>query len=227
MINANKEYSSLLSERNGEKHTIDNITNWTWISTDWEAWDGPVRCWQNTHKEAYLKKVKKFDVCVQAGGNLGLYPRLFAEHFKTVFTFEPDPLNFHCLVNNCQKDNIIKIQGALGDEAKMIEIARLNYSNAGLHRVHNPDDPAHKPIKLIGPIPMFTLDSLNLPSCDLLQLDVEEHEYKVLLGAVKTLEKFKPVVCVERTNNQIVELLTSFGYEHFTGVEMDSIYYVP
>jgi len=109
----------------------------------------------------------------------------------------------------------------------MIEVARLNYSNAGLHRIHNAADPAHKPIKIIGPIPMLTLDSMNLPACDLLQLDVEEHEYKVLLGAVKTLEKFKPVVSVERTNNDISTLLHNMGYVHFCGVEMDSIYYHP
>lgn len=227
MISANKEYVPLLNERTGENHAVDNITDWTWIGTDWEAWEGPVRCWTQTHKKAYLEKVKKFDVCVQAGGNLGLYPRLFAEHFKTVFTFEPDPLNFHCLVNNCQKDNIIKIQAALGDECKMIEVARLNYSNAGLHRIHNAADPAHKPIKIIGPIPMLTLDSMNLPACDLLQLDVEEHEFKSLQGAVKTLEKFKPVVSVERTNHDISNMLHNMGYVHFCGVEMDSIYYHP
>ena len=227
MTNVNEEYAPLLNVRTGAEHEIDGLNNWTWIGTDWEAWEGPVRCWKHTHKTAYLEKVKKFDVCVQAGGNLGLYPRLFAEHFKTVYTLEPDPLNFHCLVNNCQKDNIIKLQAALGDECKMIEVARLNYSNAGLHRIHDPSDPAHKPIKIIGPIPMLTIDTLNLETCDLIQLDVEEHEYKCLLGAIKTLEKFKPVVSVERVSNQISELLHSLGYQHFCGVEMDSIFHCP
>lgn len=227
MKSANAEYNHLLNVRSGEEHTVDGITDWTWIGTDWEAWEGPVRCWTQTHKKAYLEKVKKFDVCLQAGGNLGLYPRLFAEQFKTVYTFEPDPLNFHCLVNNCQLDNIIKVQAALGDECKMIEVARLNYSNAGLHRIHDPSDPAHKPIKIISHIPMFTIDTLNLEACDLIQLDTEGHEFKCLLGAKNTLQKFKPVVSVERCTNEISDLLHGLGYAHFCGVEMDSIFYCP
>ena len=32
---------------------------------------------------------------------VGMYPRLLAERFQYVYTFEPYYLNFRCLVHNC------------------------------------------------------------------------------------------------------------------------------
>lgn len=58
-------------------------------------------------------------VMVQAGGNCGMHVHKFVEHFDTIYTFEPDPLNFFCLVNNLPYTNVIKIQGCLSDENKI------------------------------------------------------------------------------------------------------------
>jgi hypothetical protein len=43
------------------------------------------------------KFVKNKDVLLQAGGNAGFYVKKYAEIFKNVYTFEPEPLLFFCL----------------------------------------------------------------------------------------------------------------------------------
>jgi len=44
---------------------------------------------------------------------------------------------------------------------------------------------------------MLMLDQLELDACGLIQLDVEFYELNVLRGALKTIEKFKPVITCE------------------------------
>lgn len=207
------EFSDLLEIRNLE---IDGLSEWLWIKEDTGAWEGPVKNWVETHKQAYFEHIKKFDVCVQAGGNCGLYPRLLSEHFKRVYTFEPDYLNFHCLVNNCQKQNIFKMQAALGSSFKLVDLDIYSMKNVGLHQVIKNKS---------GFIPMVTLDSFSLDACDFIQLDVEEYEYDVLKGAENTIRKYKPVISVERTNWSIEGFLYRFGYIRGKTVELDTIYY--
>ena len=43
----------------------------------------------------------KRKLIIQAGGNAGLYPKLYSTMFEKVITFEPDHRWFVCLINNC------------------------------------------------------------------------------------------------------------------------------
>jgi len=196
---------------------VDEVANWLWVKEDDGAWDGPHKEWMNSHRDAYLGASRGRDIVVQAGGNCGLYPRLFAKYFKYVYTFEPDPLNFHCLVNNCQLDNIIKFNGALGANNEMVRVQRSGMSNVGCHTVNSHDGERF--------VPQFTIDQLNLPACDFIQLDVEGYEINILKGAIKTIEKYKPgISCENGTNNGIPELLVQYGYNCKTAVGADTIY---
>lgn len=212
------EYQNLLKTRDQE---VDGVTGWTWVAADNGAWDGPHREWMETHRDAYLNASRGRDVVVQAGGNCGLYPRLFAKYFKTVYTFEPDPLNFHCLVNNCQLDNVVKINGALGENNQMVRVNRADMGNVGCHTVTSNDGERL--------VPQFTIDQLNLPACDFLQLDVEGYEIHILRGAIETIKKFKPgISCENGTNHGIPEFLMSLGlgYNCVATVGADTVYAV-
>lgn len=210
------EYQSLLKTRDQE---VDGISGWTWVKEDDGAWAGPHREWQETHRDAYLAASRERNVVVQAGGNCGLYPRLFAKYFKTVYTFEPDPLNFHCLVNNCQLDNIIKINGALGADNRMVRVQRAGMGNVGCHTVKADGDGCL--------VPQFTIDQLNLPACDFIQLDVEGYEKNILEGAIITIEKFKPGISCENGNNHgIPEFLAQYGYRAVATIGADTVYSV-
>ena len=207
-------YTNLVRVR---EDVVDGVRNWLWVAEDSGAWDGPSREWVQTHRDAYLRHVTARNVVVQAGGNCGLYPRLFSQYFQTVYTFEPDPLNFHCLVNNCQRDNVIKINAALGDVFGLVRVKRAGMSNVGMHTVtkEGSDFP--------NITPQFTIDSLGLETCDLIQLDVEGYEPKVIEGALETIRRFHPVISCENggsVNSRLVEL----GYEVKEVVGADTIY---
>ena len=172
-----------------------------------------------------LEKVKPFlknnKVVVQAGGNLGMQVVKFAEFFETVYTFEPDPINFYCLVNNLPYDNVIKFQCCLGEDHKMVSMNPLQDEIGGFYVNENK-----------GNIPTLRIDDLNLSSCDFIQLDVEGYQLFALRGAINTIQKFKPVISIELdwierynfSHRDIINLLINLGYEKVDSYTSDHIY---
>lgn len=215
-------YKEDLYTRSGR--ALEGIEDWLWIrgdggpNTDGGAWLGPREDWIHSHSTKFFTHVKKYDLCIQAGGNLGLYPRLLANRFKTVYTFEPDPLNFHCLVNNCQVDNVIKVNAALGEDNSFCSVLRNHRSNVGMHRT----------IKDVnGTIPILAIDSLNFNDCDMICLDTEGYEYHIIKGALKTIEKYKPVItCENKDGSNILDLIGQFGYKVIDVSVADTVFAV-
>lgn len=198
------------------EETIDGIGPWYWPEKDRGAWKGPKEDWLKSHRDLLLHFTKGRKVCVQAGGNCGMYPRLLAEHFDTVYTFEPDGLNFHCLTLNCQKDNILKFHAALGENHSLLVLdGSHDPANVGMHKVMP---------RPFGIIPQFCIDDLALRDCDLIQLDVEGYELSVLKGAARTVEKFKPTLMLERPNENIRDWLGERGYRQAEVSVMDTIF---
>src|SRR5947207_3404035 len=104
---------------------------WVWPKKDSEAWLGPKLDWENSHKIKWMRHVRGHECVVQAGGCCGMYPFLLSHLFKRVYTFEPDHLNFYCLVQNTQRDNIYKMNVALGDQSRLVALHKSPPVNAG------------------------------------------------------------------------------------------------
>lgn len=192
---------------------IEGEGNWMWPAPDDGAWKGPSEEWVTSHRDGYIEFCRGREVVVQAGGNCGLYPKLFAKYFKRVYTFEPDALNFHCLVNNCQEDNIIKINAALGDTNKLVGINNGCKVNTGAYTINEK-----------GYIPTFTIDQLALDACDLIQLDIEGYEVFAIKGALETIRKFKPVISMETVVEETAIILENNQYILVKNVGADKIY---
>lgn len=204
-------YKDLVYERNED---ANGIADWLWIKNENGVWDGPRQNWPD-HIHLWLQHVKHRGVVVQAGGACGMYPRLFSHLFERVYTFEPDPLSFHCLVNNCQSDNVVKINAALGETNKLIELDRSNKDNVGMHKIKE---------GVKGMIPMFTIDNLDLDRCDLIQLDVEGYEIGILTGAMLTIARHRPVISCENGSHEIRGLLEPLGYKEVGKTHADTTY---
>jgi FkbM family methyltransferase len=131
---------------------------------------------------------KALDVVIQAGGNCGVWPVYLAGLFKTVYTFEPHPLNFVALAANTYAyPNIVKFQAALGDGRGLISIAEEE-GNCGSGYVEK---------RSSSIIPTLRIDDLDVAKCDLICLDIEGYELPALRGAALTIEKFRPVIMIE------------------------------
>ena len=164
---------------------------------------------------------------VQAGGNCGFLLSTFTSHFNIIYTFEPDPINFYCLNQNVTSTNVIKMQCCLGNELNTVNVSQLIRPE----RLH---DTGGVHVNGTGFIPTIILDNLNLPDCNLIQLDVEGYEFNALLGAIETIKKFKPVLCIEfcekwlnryNTNSEnILNLLNKLNYKLVTSYGVDKIF---
>lgn len=164
---------------------------------------------------------KKTNIIIQAGGNVGLWPQAYSEIFKQVYTFEPDPLNYECLLKNCTAPNVNKFNMALGDKGDWIDIHH-EISNCGASYVSGE-----------GKIQISRLDDLNFGGCDLLQLDIEGYELMALKGAENTIKTYSPTICVEFNSaaarygvsfDDIAVYLRTFGYKLVERIGNDYIF---
>jgi FkbM family methyltransferase len=180
-----------------------------------------------TSLAAALELVQDRRVAVQAGGNLGIFPKALARVFDTVYTFEPAPDLFRMLVDNAPEPNIVKFQAALGDTPKMVGLSRER-------RDGKPDN--HEGITHVageGNIPTLRLDALRLPVVSLLYLDVEGYELFALWGAQDTIRRCRPVIAVEINKNieflglereRVRTCIRNFGYAPRGGVHSDEFF---
>jgi FkbM family methyltransferase len=204
---------------------ITNFNGWFWPNTGEHTYK--VLSAQNSYKDILLPLCSKTDTMVQAGGNCGIIVYPFCEHFKNIYTFEPNSLNFLCLNMNLDLENVHKFQACLGSERKQISL-----ENQFTH--HNGDNGAFNVAKAPGNIPVMRLDDLNLQSCDLIMLDVEGYEQEALNGALETIKKFKPVLCLEMepqwlarygaTVDSVMKIVTDLNYIPYGKYHADIIF---
>jgi len=202
---------------------IEIRKGWWWPKHDTACWK-----YLSTRQqvpENVSNYVDKKRVLVQAGGNAGLYVKLYENIFDTIYTFEPDPINFYCLTKNTTAKTI-KFQGCLGNSPNLVNLSydeiNLKKPNSGGYRV-----------KGSGDIPTIILDNLNLPIVDLIHLDIEGFEKFALLGSLETIKRCKPIIALElnglaknynHTDNDVKNLIKSLGYNEIGIVDDDAIF---
>ena len=160
-------------------------------------------------------------IMIQAGGNVGFFTKQYADIFELVYTFEPIPVLFHCLNRNIQKDNVFKYQACLGKTHECVSLGRKLANNAGSQNVIGN-----------GIIPTMLIDDLNLPGCDLIQLDLEGYEFYALQGGIETIKKYNPVIVIETvwserygiTLHQVENWLKNLGYLGVVTFDANKVY---
>lgn len=166
-------------------------------------------------------------VAVQAGGNLGVWPKRLSELFATVYAFEPAADLFARMMRNAPESNIVKFQAALGCERGLVgmsQVRRDGKSNAheGITHVSGP-----------GNVPTLMVDDLGLTVCDAIILDIEGYELYALMGAVDTLRRCRPLVAAEVnksldyvpiSESDIRGFFATQGYQYETTFGQDHVY---
>lgn len=174
----------------------------------------------------YLKYVKRRSVCIQAGGNIGVFAKRLSSEFNRVLTFEPDEENFECLsMNLIDNNNIIKYNRALSNNEGLVSTYRIEQEKNNYGATMIKED--------IEGLPCIVIDNLNLDYLDFLFLDIEGCELMALEGGVKTIDIFSPVISVElkglskvfgTTDTDITNWLINKGYKHVEKIGNDCIF---
>jgi FkbM family methyltransferase len=198
---------------------LRKINGYAWPLEDIECF--PAVFEQVADIEEYYKHCEKFDVCVQAGGNCGVFADQLANRFGTVYTFEPDWENFYCLSRNIVKPNVVKFMAALGSRHELVGM-KTKAANIGAHRVEG-----H------GCVPTIKIDDLALDALDLAILDIEGYELNALMGGEYAISRFKPVIVIEDKGHitkyghkagDIYAWLERLGYARVAAVRRDTIW---
>lgn len=215
------------------RSSVRRIGKWYWPKTDGgdQGIEHPNCTWKFMldHPDVpqlVSENVPNRGVVVQAGGNCGFYVKQYAELFRMVYTFEPDPLNFYCLNLNVTGRNVIKIQACLGEKNELVGLG--NYLNDS-GSTHVKQDQGEQSV-----VPTMRIDDLKLHTCDLIHLDIEGYELFALKGAVDTINRCKPVIACENpgiwsgrysyNRTDFESFLSTLGYSFKCDAGGDNIY---
>ena len=141
---------------------------------------------------------KKNDIFLDVGANTGLMS--LAINKGKCIAFEPTPEIYRILVKNVLLNNkpIQPVNIAVQNKPRKYGIIReANHGNN-----HVTDDKKSN-------LKSVTIDELKLKKVKLIKIDTEGDDNNVLLGAEKTIKKWKPIILIEMNPGDI---LTNWEY---------------
>jgi len=145
-------------------------------------------------------------VALDVGSNIGVMAHSFLLlGYSKVHLFEPSP----CMIESSKKllesfgDKCVYNQVGISDSKSSLKNVKLLNSWVMCgdgQEINLPVSPGALELQpTVFDTELITLDDYckNLNRVDLLKIDVEGYEHKVLLGAKETIDKFKPIILLE------------------------------
>lgn len=187
------------------------------------------------HDDQVFAEIRKYTkdqpkrTMVDIGANVGRWCKEFCKEYEMVWAFEPAPYNLECFTKNTEHDTNIKVRGwGLGEDnhKATLSIAVENHLGSTMAK----PDPN-------GDIQIQRLDDQGIENIDLLKIDVEGYETEVLKGGTQSIDKYSPLIAIERHAFNYKMLgkekkeshlyLQSLGYEMMWKLTRDCIYGKP
>jgi len=162
-----------------------------------------------------VSTLTKHSVVYDIGGNIGYYTRAFASCAQHVYSFEPNPDNYRLLKKNVDDvSNVTAIPCAVGEKFGVCNISTFSLEKDNNYGGMVISDQYQGVAATIVPI-----DAMSLPPPNLMKIDVEGHEWPVLLGARWTIAQHQPVIIYEAHETQhfveIYKFLSTFPYRFY------------
>lgn len=183
-------------------------------------------------EEIYLlsKVVRSGDVVLDIGANVGTHSVAFSRMVGDVgHVIAVDGqarasslLSFNLTVNKC--DNVFRLEGLVSNKCQVIFDSFKLPTNPNIGSVSFRDieqrDAAQSDRIAMRPLVMFSIDSLKVPKCKLIKIDIEGMELEALQGAAETLQRCRPYIYFEQASElnfrEICEFLTNSNYKLFS-----------
>lgn len=141
------------------------------------------------------------DVSLDIGANIGWYSLLLHRLMPTsgtIYSFEPDPLNFQLLGENVhlnQADNIVSVNKALSNERDEMKLYRYENKNLGRHSLLAINSSDYVNIETLILDDYLVEQGVDFKKLKFAKIDIEGYEYFALQGAKKTLRHIQCLVC--------------------------------
>lgn len=155
-------------------------------------------------QDAFLKYVLPgstvFDVGAHAGFH-SLFCGLLVGATGRVFAFEPNPISRDSLEGQIRLNGALRIVAVPYALSDIVGLAEFDTTQGAQSRITSTGK---------SKVEMRTLDSLvpvELPIPDLIKIDVEGEEEKVLRGSLKILSKFRPIVLCDYNDDKTLSIL--------------------
>ena len=133
-------------------------------------------------------------ILIDVGASIGDWSLFVGKKGKRVYAFEPSPKSFRVLLERTKDyPNIHSYSYALGEIDTMGRMGLAAFSLSGTM------DEEIKGLHKGGTIDVVvrSLDSLNLSNVGVIKIDTEGYETPILLGAIKTINREKPLLIIE------------------------------
>ena len=164
------------------------------------------------HLEKFLDSEGVF---VDVGANTGIYTVKAAKHFHnkgTVLAIEPFPDVFATLFQSVQANRFtnVRLRNCCAGERTGSATLWLNQNQPNSFSLVKREEIANGLSTLILALDdLFIWEELN--RLDYLKIDVEGAEQQVILGGIKVLEKYRPIIQIEVTFNDISVNLSNYS----------------
>jgi FkbM family methyltransferase len=155
-------------------------------------------------QDAFLKYVLPGNIVFDIGAHAGfhsIFCGLLVGATGRVFAFEPNPISRNSLEGQIRLNGALRVEAVPYALSDTVGLADFDATRGAQSR-----------ITLTGKskVEMKTLDSLvpiELPIPDVIKIDVEGEEEKLLRGSLKTLSKFRPIVLCDYNNDNTLSTL--------------------
>lgn len=173
--------------------------------------------WAESELDLLCQVLKPGDVVLDAGANIGTHTVALAKKVTSsglVIAFEPQRLTFQMLCGNVALNaltNVLCQNVVVSDTPGSVIIPTLdptvewNFGSLGSEGHQDGER-----------VPALRIDDLKLGRCNLIKVDVEGAELRVLRGARATIAAHRPVLFVENNSEAgspaILRMLDKLGY---------------
>lgn len=150
-------------------------------------------------------------LCIDGGANIGTLSMPMLDAGAFVVAFDPNPEAIKCLTHNLaiHDGRFIVVNSGLGDANFSSNLVELE--NAGASYLSTNSDGRRVGVTTIDE----WMSAWNPPGLDapgLIKLDIEGMEHHALMGAAKTIDRFKPVLIIEVNDGALARNNRDHGY---------------
>jgi FkbM family methyltransferase len=156
---------------------------------------------------------------IDVGANIGALTVFLAQRVGPkgrVIAIEPQRAMYQLLCANMALNemlNVRAIEAGAGRASDYAFVPQTDYSRpgnfGGVELIQDQGEP----------VPIISIDSLNLPQCQFIKIDAEGHEQAVIAGATETIARYQPVLYVENDRRDrspaLIRQIYDLGYKAY------------